>query len=124
MIFVKSQSCEYSTWVVKRIIADLGKKNKKTNADRNESQSFAEVNKNNNRRSPTYNKKVQQKHKNRCKYYNKMNNKIEQRKNRAYIVKFTSIKLNKSIAFLEKICYYENSRETKIKTKNKGKLTK
>ena len=53
-----------------------------------------------------------------------MNNKIEQGKNRVNIVIITSIKLNKSIAFLEKICYYENSRETKIKTKNKGKLTK
>jgi hypothetical protein len=53
-----------------------------------------------------------------------MNNKLEQGKNRVQNVNFTSIKLNKSIAFLEKICYHENSRETKIKTKNKGKLTK
>ena len=35
-----------------------------------------------------------------CKYYNKVNNKLEQGKNRVQNVNFTSIKLNKSIDFL------------------------
>ena len=40
-----------------------------------------------------------------------MNNKIEQGRNRVYVVENTSIKLNKSIAFLKKVCYYEDSRD-------------
>ena len=58
-----------------------------------------------------------------CKKYNKLNNKIEQREIGVYVVKITSIKLNKSIAFLLNLCYYKNSRETKQKFKIKGKLT-
>ena len=58
-----------------------------------------------------------------CKYYNKMNNKLEQGINRVQNVNFTSIKLNKSIAFLLNLCYDKNSRETKQKFKIKGKLT-
>ena len=46
-----------------------------------------------------------------CKKYNKMNNKIEQGINRVIVVIFTSIKLNKSIAFFTRICYDENSRD-------------
>ncbi len=52
-----------------------------------------------------------------------MNTKLEQGKNRAQNVNFTSIKLNKSIAFLLNLCYDKNSRETKQKFKTKGKLT-
>lgn len=51
-----------------------------------------------------------------------MNNKLEQGKNRAQNVNFTSIKLNKSIAFLLNLCYYKNSRETKQKFKNKRQI--
>ena len=36
---------------------------------------------------------------NRCKYYNKLNNKLEQGRIESIVVIFTSIKLNKSIAF-------------------------
>ena len=56
-----------------------------------------------------------------CKNHNKMNKKIEQGKIRVNVVKITSIKLNKSIDFLEKLCYDKNSRETHTKTKNKRK---
>ena len=48
---------------------------------------------------------------NRCKYYNKMNNKIEQGIKGCHVVNITSIKLNKSIDFFRKICYDENSRD-------------
>ena len=51
-----------------------------------------------------------------------MNNKLEQGKNWVNIVNFTSIKLNKSIDFLDNICYYKSSRETQIKTKNKRQI--
>ena len=50
-----------------------------------------------------------------------MNKKIEQGTNSGNVVKITSIKLNKSIDFLEKLCYDKNSRETHTKTKNKRK---
>ncbi len=52
-----------------------------------------------------------------------MNNKIEQRKIGNSVVKITSIKLYKPIAFFTKMCYDKNSRETQIKTKNKRNLT-
>ena len=44
------------------------------------------------------------KHHNRCKNYNKTNKKLEQITNRVNVVKITSIKLNKSIAFLQFLC--------------------
>ncbi len=46
-----------------------------------------------------------------CKKHNKMNNKIEQGKIRVFVVKNTSIKMNKTIAFFRKICYYKDSRD-------------
>ena len=46
-----------------------------------------------------------------CNYYNKMNNKLEQGRIENIVVTFTSIKLNKSIAFFTKVCYAENSRD-------------
>lgn len=42
-----------------------------------------------------------------------MNNILEQGTNRATIVKITSIKLNKSIAFFGKLCYHKDSRKDK-----------
>ena len=47
----------------------------------------------------------------RCKLYNKMNTKLEQGRNRSTVVKFTPTKLNKSIAFFRKLCYYKDSRD-------------
>ena len=49
--------------------------------------------------------------KNCCKYYNKMNNKLEQGRIENTVVIFTSIKLNKSIAFFVKVCYDKDSRD-------------
>ena len=46
-----------------------------------------------------------------CKKYNKLNNKIEQRGIGVYVVKITSIKLNKSIDFFDNLCYDKNSRD-------------
>ena len=40
-----------------------------------------------------------------------MNKKVEQGINRVYVVKITSVKLNKSIDFSEKVCYYKDSRD-------------
>ena len=39
-----------------------------------------------------------------CKYYNNMSNKLEQGRNRVIVVIITSIKLNKSIDFLNFLC--------------------
>ena len=40
-----------------------------------------------------------------------MYNKVEQGKTRVNVVDFTSEKLNKTIAFLKKVCYHKNSRD-------------
>ena len=40
-----------------------------------------------------------------------MNNKIEQGINSVSVVRITSIKLNKPIAFFGKVCYYKDSRD-------------
>ena len=44
-----------------------------------------------------------------CNIYNKMNNKIEQGRIGANVVIITSIKLNKSLAFFEKVCHNNNA---------------
>ena len=48
-----------------------------------------------------------------------MSKKIEQGNNRAYVVKITAIKLNKSIDFFAKLCYDENSRDDSNKNAKK-----